>query len=177
MTTPILGTAEVNNSQHDKAVDASPRPSFPLTPSFKVIKIYLKSSFTEQPNSPEIFNLANSPENSYEIDIMQDSISNDTHEVSITVTVTAKIYNKVSYIVNVKQSGVFQFENVSPELTDELLNINCPALLMPHIKSNISDLVLRSGFNSFSISDFDFKAIYAQKKFFLDLQKNRAKLK
>jgi preprotein translocase subunit SecB len=118
---------------------------FPVIPSFKVIKIYLKSSFIEQPNSPQIFTLANSPENSYEVDISNESISNDTHEVSITVTLTAKTYNQVSYIVNIKQCGLFQFENVSPEIADDLLNINCPSLLMPQLKSNLSDFVLRSG--------------------------------
>ena len=150
---------------------------FPVIPSFKVIKIYLKSSFIEQPNSPQIFTLANSPENSYEVDISNESISNDTHEVSITVTLTAKTYNQVSYIVNIKQCGLFQFENVSPEIADDLLNINCPSLLMPQLKSNLSDFVLRSGFNSFTINDFDFKAIHAQKKFYRELQKSKAQPK
>jgi preprotein translocase subunit SecB len=176
MTTTAVSSSkdsEVNSPPYQVA--ESTAPSYPLGPSFKVIKIYLKSSFTEQPNSPEIFSLSNNPEISYQIDLKQDTVSNDIFEVSITVTVTAKIFNKVAYIINVKQSGLFHLSNASTELTDEILNINCPVLLMPQLKSNLSDLVLRSGFNTFTVNDFDFKAIYAQKKFYLELQNKAVK--
>ena len=150
---------------------------FPVIPSFKVQRIYIKSCFVEQPNSPQIFAVADEPKTNTELDISNELIEEGLHEVNLTATVTAKIENQVAYIVNIKQSGLFRFNNVASNITDEVLNINCPSIMMASLKNNLNELIVRTGFNSFSINDFDFKAIYYQKKFYLEMQTNLAKKK
>lgn len=177
MSNEITDKTEKTKPQQVAEISTPENNTFPAIPTFKVQKIYIKSSFVEQPNSPQIFAVANVPKTNLELDINTETIEQGLYEVSLTVTVTAKIETQVAYIVNIKQSGLFRFENVSPEVADELLNINCPALLMTPIKNNISELIVRTGFNSFTINDFDFKAIYAQKKFYLEMQNKMAKKK
>jgi len=46
--------------------------------------------------------------------------------VSVTTTVTAKIGEKVMFLIEAKQAGIFQIRNVSTEELEPILAVMCP---------------------------------------------------
>ena len=66
---------------------------------FQLQKIYTKDISFETPNSPDIFTEKWEPEVNIELQSSGKALSDDVHEVVLTVTVTAKIGEKTAYLV------------------------------------------------------------------------------
>src|SRR3989304_1223218 len=83
---------------------------------FQIHKIYLKDISFETPNSPEIFSEQEwKPDVNFELRNTAKRLNEGFHEVVLSVTVTAKLGDKVAYIVEVHQAGIFSIEGQSHE--------------------------------------------------------------
>jgi preprotein translocase subunit SecB len=85
-------------------------------------------------------------------------------EVSIKVTVTAKIEDKTMFLVEVTQAGIFQIRNVPEENLEMIAGITCPNILFPYAREVVSDLVTRAGFQPVLLNPINFEALFAQQK-------------
>ena len=133
-------------------------------PIFNIQRIYLKDLSLEQPNSPAIFLEQEGPGMEVAIDIGAEPLADGIHEATITVTVTAKIRDKVAFLVECKQAGIFEVRNVPEDQMDPLLGIACPNILYPYLRSNIADMVTRAGFPPIHLNEINFEAFYHQRK-------------
>ena len=133
-------------------------------PVFNIQRIYLKDLSLEQPNSPAIFLEQEGPGMEVAIDIGAEKLADDIHEATITVTVTAKIRDKVAFLVECKQAGIFEVRNIPDDQMDPLLGIACPNILYPYLRSNIADMVTRAGFPPIHLNEINFEAFYHQRK-------------
>ena len=77
-------------------------------PLFNIQRIYLKDMSLEQPNSPAIFLEQEGPGMEVAIDIGSETLADAIYEATITITVTAKIHDKVAFLVEGKQAGIFE---------------------------------------------------------------------
>jgi preprotein translocase subunit SecB len=132
-------------------------------PVFAIEKIYVKDLSVEIPNAPNIFLERDAPEINLQLGSKNQNIGEELYEVVLTVTVTAKIKDKVMFLVEVQQAGIFRIRNLSDEEINPVLEIGCPNILFPYLREVISDIVTRSGFPPVILSPVNFEAIYQQK--------------
>ncbi|MDH5327239.1 MAG: protein-export chaperone SecB [Gammaproteobacteria bacterium] len=127
---------------------------------FVLQKVYLKDVSFETPNSPEIFTEKWEPTVNIELKTNGKALAAEVHEVVLGITVTAKVGEKVAYLVEVHQAGVFGVSGFSESDMGPLLGSYCPNLLFPFAREAISDLVTKGGFPQLLLQPVNFDAIY-----------------
>jgi preprotein translocase subunit SecB len=132
-------------------------------PFFNIQRIYLKDVSLEQPNSPAIFLETEMPSVEVEVDVQAMKLAEGVFESAITGTVTAKIKDKVAFLIEAKQAGIFDIRNVPAEQLDPLLGIATPTILFPYLRAHIADLVTRAGFPPIHLTEINFQALYEQR--------------
>ena len=81
-------------------------------PVFQIQRIYLKDASMEQPNSPAILTSNETPSVDIQLAVGVENVAEGITEVAVTATVTAKIQDKVVFLVEVKQAGIFEIRNL-----------------------------------------------------------------
>ncbi len=140
-------------------------------PFFNIQRIYLKDLSLEQPNSPGIFLEQNMPSVEVEVNMKAENLSESVFEVAVTGTVTAKVADKIAFLVEAKQAGIFDIRNIPAEQVDPLLGIACPTILFPYLRSNVADAITRAGFPPIHLAEINFQALYEQRVAQLNAQK------
>ena len=127
---------------------------------FVIQKIYTKDISFETPNTPDIFREEWKPELDLQLGNEYARIDDDNHEITLTVTVTAKVGDKVAFLVEVKQAGVFSLTGYSDQEMGPLVGSYCPNTLFPFAREVISDIVLKGGFPQLVLAPVNFDALY-----------------
>jgi preprotein translocase subunit SecB len=130
------------------------------SPVFAIDKIYVKDLSIEVPNAPQIFLERETPGIDIELHSTGTNIGDGYYEVVLTVTVTAKLEDKVVFLVEVGQAGIFQIRNVPDEAISPLLSIAAPSSLFPYAREAVSDATTRCGFPPVVLSPVNFEAMY-----------------
>jgi preprotein translocase subunit SecB len=135
-------------------------------PVFAIEKIYVRDLSLEIPNAPNIFLERDTPEINLQLDSKSIDINSDEglYEVLLTATVTAKMKDKIMFLVEVQQSGIFRIHNIPDGEIDPVLGIGCPNILFPYLREVVSDVVIRAGFPPVILNPVNFEAMYQQKK-------------
>lgn len=131
---------------------------------FAIQRVYLKDASVECPNTPQIFRTEWKPDVSVELTNNTQGIAENTYEVQLKVTVTVKLGEKVAYLVEIKQCGIFHIEGFEGDELNNLLGSYCPTILFPFVRECIAELIQRAGFPAFYLQPVNFEAIYAQQK-------------
>jgi preprotein translocase subunit SecB len=130
---------------------------------FAIQKIYTKDVSFESPNTPAIFGDGDwQPEVNVQLNSANQSIGENTYEVVLTITVTAKQGEKTAFLVEVKQAGVFTIVGFSEENLAGMLGAYCLEALFPFAREAIADFVNKGGFPQLLISPVNFNALYSQ---------------
>lgn len=132
-------------------------------PVFQIQRIYLKDMSMEQPNSPAIFLEPETPNIEVSINVETDTLADGIYEVSVMVTVTAKIEEKVAFLIEGKQAGIFELRHIPAEQFDPLLGIACPNILYPYLRAHVADMLTRAGFPPVHLAEINFEAFYQQR--------------
>jgi preprotein translocase subunit SecB len=98
------------------------------------------------------------------LDVSSEQIADGFFESTVTVTITAKIGEKVAFLVECKQAGIFEVRQIPEDQLELLLGIACPNILYPYLRSNVADMITRAGFPPFHLSEINFEAFYHQRK-------------
>ena len=64
----------------------------------------------------------------------------------MTATVTTKINDKILFLVEAKQGGIFEIRNIPEEQLQPILGIACPGIVYPYLRAIVSDVCTRAGF-------------------------------
>lgn len=131
-------------------------------PIFSIEKLYVHDASIEVPNAPAIFTERATPQINVELGNSAQQIEEGIFNVSIKVTVTAKIEDKTAFLVEVTQSGIFAIRNVPQENMEPILAVACPNILFPYAREAISDMVTRAGFMPVLLNPINFEALYLQ---------------
>jgi len=92
-------------------------------PFFNIQRVYLKDMSLEQPNSPAIFLEQDMPSVEVEVDVKAERLAESVFEVVVSGTVTAKVKDKVAFLIEAKQAGIFDIRNIPDEQLDPLVGI------------------------------------------------------
>ncbi len=134
------------------------------TPVFNMDKIYVKDLSLEIPNAPQIFLEREAPQIEVQLHTAASAIDEDVYEVTVTSTVTAKIGEKVMFLIEVKQAGIFTVRNVPEAEKTPVLAVVCPNILFPYLREVVSDVSVRAGFAPVLLSPINFEALYQQQQ-------------
>jgi preprotein translocase subunit SecB len=135
-----------------------------LQPGFAIEKLYVKDASLEIPNAPQIFTDRTQPQVNIELGNAAQRLENGIFEVAIKVTVTAKVGEKVAFLVEVTQAGIFAIRNVPDENLELIIGVTCPNILFPYAREAVSDLVTRAGFAPVLLNPINFEALFMQQK-------------
>lgn len=135
-----------------------------LQPAFSIEKIYVKDMSLEVPSAPQVFLEQEQPEIDMQLASEGKQLDDGFYEVTLTVTVTAKLPEKTMFLCEVGQSGIFQIRNVPTEDIDPILGVACPNILFPYAREAVSSVVNRAGFPPVLLSPINFEALYMQQR-------------
>lgn len=132
-------------------------------PVFAIQRLYLKDLSLEIPHAPGIFLESAQPTVEVSLGVESQQVADSIHEAAVTVTVTTKAVDKVVFLVEAKQAGIFEIRNIPAEQMEMLLNIVCPNIVYPYLRSNVADAIQRTGFPPIHLSEINFEAMYQQR--------------
>jgi preprotein translocase subunit SecB len=124
--------------------------------------IYVKDSSFEAPNGPNLQVSEWNPQFNLNMNTAGSTLAENLHEVILSITVEAKIADKVAYLVEVKQGGLFMIRGYAEDDTRRVVGAFCPGVLFPYARQSISDLIMRGGFPPFLLPPVNFDALYQQ---------------
>jgi preprotein translocase subunit SecB len=133
------------------------------TPVFQIQRVYLKDLSLELPNAPQIFLEQEAPNIEVAVDVSAGNLADGIYEASVTITVTAKVKDKVAFLVEGKQAGIFEIRNIPVEQLDPVLGIACPNIIYPYLRANIADAITRAGFPPVHLTEINFELFYQQR--------------
>lgn len=127
-------------------------------------KIYVKDVSFEAPNVPEIFQNEWKPTISLNMDVKTSVLSKekDVYEVVLKLTVTNKSNEKVVFLTEVSQAGIFSIRGFQQEQLKAIMAVPCLQILFPYAREAISDLTGRAGFPPLYLAPINFEALYQQ---------------
>jgi preprotein translocase subunit SecB len=129
-------------------------------PLFQIQRLYLKDLSLEQPNSPQILLEQGQPQVEINLTLGAEPIGEAMYEVTVMATVTTKINDKVLFLVEAKQGGIFEIRNIPEEQLKQILGIACPGIVYPSLRAIVSDICTRAGFPPVVLSEVNFQAMY-----------------
>lgn len=147
--------------QDDKQVQEGNGPD---DAQFLVQKVYVKDISFETPNTPEIFKMEWRPEVEMNMTNKATPIGEDHFDVVLTVTLTVKVGDKVAYLIEVNQAGIFMIRNLPADVIDRMLAIVCANILFPFVRETVSDVVTRGGFPQLLLAPVNFDALFEQEQ-------------
>ena len=130
------------------------------TPVFQIQRMYLKDLSLEQPNSPQILLEQAQPHVDINLGMQAAAVSEGIYEVAITATVTTKVNDKVLFLVEAKQAGIFEIRNLPDEQMQGILSIVCPQMIYPYLRAIVSDVCTRAGFPPILLTEVNFQAMF-----------------
>lgn len=125
-------------------------------------RIYVRDLSFESPQSPAIFTQKWNPSVALNFNTDNRDLDENLYEVILSLSVTVKNFDKVTFIVEVQQAGIFYLEG-KKNSKDTLLNIFCPNTLFPYARESIDSLVTRGGFPALMLSPINFSELYSEK--------------
>ncbi|MCP5162775.1 MAG: protein-export chaperone SecB [Hahellaceae bacterium] len=131
-------------------------------PQFALQRIYIKDSSFESPNAPEVFQMQWKPQINLDLNTSNRKVSETQYEVLLSLTITAKLEDKVAFIVEIQQAGVFMIQGIEGQQLAQTLGAFCPNLLFPYARESVDALVIKGSFPALMLAPVNFDAIYAE---------------
>jgi preprotein translocase subunit SecB len=134
-------------------------------PRIDLVKLYTKDLSLQLPAGTAAFRLEWQPELNFEIRTETKKLKEKDHfEVSIHLKCTNKCKDKIAFVVEVVQAGLFRLEAIQEDLLEHTLATFCPNILYPFVRETVADLVVRAGFPQLNLAAVNFEQLYQQAK-------------
>ena len=133
-------------------------------PVFAIQRMYLKDMSLEIPHAPQIFLESQQPQVEVQLDVNTDMVADGIYETAVTVTVTTKAGDKVAFLVEAKQAGIFEIRNVPQDQMGVIMGVACPQIVYPYLRGNVADIVTRAGFPPVHLAEINFQAMFEQQQ-------------
>ena len=130
------------------------------TPVFQIQRMYLKDLSLEQPNSPQILLEQTQPQVDINLTMGAEQVADGIVEVTVTATVTTKVQDRVLFLVEAKQAGIFEIRNIPAEQMQGIVSIVCPQMIYPYLRAIVSDVCTRAGFPPIMLTEVNFQAMF-----------------
>lgn len=132
-------------------------------PSFSLQRTYVKDLSLEMPNAPQILLEQETPTVEVSINVGGQRLAETVYEATVTATVTTRISDKVLYLVEATQAGIFEAANIPAEQLDPLIGIVCPTMLYPYLRATVADAINRTSLPALHLAEVNFQSLYEQR--------------
>ncbi|WP_028641608.1 protein-export chaperone SecB [Novosphingobium acidiphilum] len=139
------------------------------TPAIGFISQYVKDLSVENPNAPDSFQWAETPEMTVDFNIAARNLGPDVHEIELKIRANSKTAQGVAFIVELAYCGLIAMRNVPDDQAHPFLFAEAPRLLFPFARRVIADAVRDAGFPPLMLEPIDFNGLY-----FAQLQQQQA---
>jgi preprotein translocase subunit SecB len=133
-------------------------------PVFSMEKIYVKDISLEIPHAPQIFLEREHPQIDVQLHTQAGPVDEGVFEIVVMATVTAKVGEKVMFLIEAKQAGIFTVRNAPGDELEPVLAVVCPNILFPYLREVVSDVSTRAGFAPVLLNPINFEVLYRQQK-------------
>ncbi len=139
------------------------------SPEVNLQRIYIKDLSFEAPRTPAVFKEQWAPKMTFELNINPQSLEEDSlYEVVLSLSVhvnnTVNNEEKIAFLIEVKQAGIFSIKNAAAEQLDHILRSFCPQILYPYAREAVSDLAARGSFPQLLLAPIYFDGLYMKEK-------------
>ncbi len=138
-------------------------PGNATAPVFQLQRMYLKDASLELPHAPQIFLEQGAPQVEIQLDVTNEKIGPEMFEVAVRATTTARVGDKVLFLAEVKQAGIFELRGIPEAQLAAVLGIVCPGIVYPYLRANVADLLNRTGLPPIHLAEINFEAMYNQR--------------
>ncbi|MEE4192286.1 MAG: protein-export chaperone SecB [Halieaceae bacterium] len=138
------------------AAEGQPQQEFVLQ------RVYLKDLSYESPGAPNVFRKEYRPAVNVDLRTQSNAMENDAYEVTLTITITAKLQEETAFLIEVQQSGIFSIRGIADEELRRILGIYCPNVLFPYARETIDNVVTKGTFPALMLAQVNFEGLYAQ---------------
>jgi preprotein translocase subunit SecB len=125
-----------------------------------VLAQYVKDLSVENPSAPAVFQWQVQPSLDVQFNIGVEKHSDELHEVTLKIDVSARSENGVHFVVELAYGGLFGLRQVPEEALQPFLLIEAPRLLFPFARQIISEAVSNTGFPPLMLDPIDFAGAY-----------------
>lgn len=132
-------------------------------PSFSLQRTYVKDLSLEMPNAPQILLEQETPTVEVSINVGGQRLAESVYESTVTATVTTRINDKVLYLIEATQAGIFEAANIPADQLDPLIGIVCPTMLYPYLRATVADAINRTSLPALHLAEVNFQALYEQR--------------
>ena len=132
------------------------------SPVAGIITQYVKDLSVENPKAPDSFGWTEAPELDVQFNIAGRPINDEVHEVTLRISVTAKMQQGTAYIVELAYCGLVGLRNLPDEHAHAFLYAEAPRILFPFARRVIADATRDLGFQPLMVDPIDFNGLYVQ---------------
>jgi preprotein translocase subunit SecB len=135
-------------------------------PLFNIARIYLKGLSLEMPHAPAVFKSTGECSVNLSVNTKHAELEPGFHEVVLvgTLSLTDNASQKVVYLLEIEQAGVFELRNIPAEHVEGLLTERCPAMLQNYLRVQITDTLSRATLPAFILPEIDWHHVAVQAK-------------
>ena len=109
-----------------------------------------------------VFTKAWKPKFKVDLNTRSQHIAEKSHEVVLTVTLTAELDDEKVLLIEVQQAGLFAIEGIEGDNLKQVLGIACPNLLFPYAREAVDSLALKGGFPAVGLQPVNFEALFRE---------------
>ena len=125
-------------------------------------RVYVKDVSFEVPMGLEAFGQQWQPRVNQDIAAEVKRLNEKEYEVVLSITISVQQEEKVLYLVEVHQAGVFVVAGFEAAQLAQVLNTHCPSILFPYARELIDSLVVRGNFPPLMLPPINFEALFHQ---------------
>ncbi len=151
---------EDSSSRTQSARDSQPSD---IHAALSITRQYIKDFSFENPNAPGIYGAYRDegPELKVSVDIAANAMEDNSHEVVLSLYVSAKFGETVAFIVELQYAAqAVVDENVSEEKLERALMVEVPRYLFPFLRNIIANATRDGGFPPLLLSPINFGKIH-----------------
>lgn len=125
-------------------------------------RVYIRDASFESPRAPEVFQGDWKPTLNVNIGTRARALGDDLYEVVLAVTLEAKQDDKVAFLVELQQAGIFLLRGLNDDEKKQVLGILCPQNLFPFAREEVANLCVKGGFPHILLQPINFERLYQQ---------------
>jgi preprotein translocase subunit SecB len=122
---------------------------------------YIKDLSFEAPAAPGVFKVMQqkAPDISVSVNVESNKFENNIYEIILAIAAHATINEETVFLLELEYGGVFTL-NSEPENIHPLAYIECPRLLFPFARADLSNTTREAGFPPLMLGTVDFVEMF-----------------
>lgn len=135
------------------------------TPRFLIKGQYVKDLSFENPHSPHtLVKPEDKPNIEVGVALKAQRLNEEHFELTLNITANAKGQENTLFLVELDYSAIVQLVNIPEEKIEQVLFIDCAAIIFPFARRILADITRDGGFQPMMLEPIDFVALYAYNK-------------